>query len=311
MDSTGRQQIAQQLLRVWAEVRGQDAGQVSTVYDALALADPEQFGLAVVSVSGALAQAGDASTGFGLMSVAKPFTFALVCAAIGVDQAASEIGMEATAAAFNDLAPVLANPGGRTNPMVNSGAIATCSRIPGASLEEKWAHLASGLSAFAGRPLTVDETLHANVASTNVRNQQLAHALASQGALACAPDDALALYTRQSCLRVTAVDLGVMGATLANHGVNPVTGAPVVSPQVCPAVLAAMTIAGMYERSGEWLYRVGLPAKSGLGGGIVTIAPGRGALGAFSPRLDATGNSVRAGLASELVVGELGWGLFE
>ncbi|MGC3995028.1 MAG: glutaminase A [Propionicimonas sp.] len=294
----------------WAEANADTGGANSAVYPALAAADPEQFGLCVVGTDGRVFDCGDAYTGFSLMSVAKPFTFGLVCAALGAERARAELGVNATGQAFNAVEPVLAASGGRTNPMVNAGAIATCSRVPGNGVDEQWTHLLAGLSAFAGRDLALDQELYENVNGTNLRNREITAALAGQGALASEPDDALELYTRQSCLVVTAHDLAVMGATLADGGVNPVTRVEVVPGDLCHYVLAVMATAGMYEHSGDWLYDVGLPGKSGIGGGIVTVSPGKGGLGSFSPRLDAAGNSVRGVRAAARLARELGLGLF-
>lgn len=298
------------LEKTWREVAQDTSGANSTVYPALAAADPDQFGLCIVSTGGRVSECGDAHAGFALMSVAKPFTFALVCAQLGAEQARAELGANATGAAFNAVDPVLAAPGGRTNPMVNAGAIATCSRLPGADVDEQWANLLTGLSAFAGRRLALDDGLYANVSATNFRNREITSALAAQGALATSGEDALELYTRQSSLLVTAHDLAVMGATLAHGGANPVTGQQVIPADLCHPVLAVMATAGMYERSGDWLYDVGLPGKSGIGGGVVTVSPGKGGLGSFSPRLDAAGNSVRGVRAAARLSRELGLGLF-
>ena len=298
------------LVEVHHEVGGVTDGVNSQVYPALAAADPEQFGLCMVSTSGQVFDVGDAYAGFAMMSVAKPFTFALVCADLGADRARGELGVNATGAAFNAVEPVLAGSGGRTNPMVNAGAIATCSRLPGADVEDQWAHLLAGLSAFAGRPLALDADLYDGVTATNFRNREITDALDRTGALAGTPADALELYSRQSCLWVTAHDLAVMGATLADGGVNPVTHQQVIAPELCHHVLAVMATAGMYEHSGDWLYDVGLPGKSGIGGGIVTVSPGKGGLGSFSPRLDAAGNSVRGVRAAARLASELGLGLF-
>nr|WP_300147515.1 glutaminase A [Propionicimonas sp.] len=294
----------------WREVARDTSGENSAIYPALAAADSDQFGLCIVSTDGRVSECGDGHAGFALMSVAKPFTFALVCARLGTERARAELGVNATGAAFNAVDPVLAAPGGRTNPMVNAGAIATCSRLPGAGVEEQWAYLVAGLSAFAGRTLALDEDLYANVSATNVRNREIAAALATRGALATSGEDALELYTRQSSLLVTAHDLAVMGATLADGGVNPVTRQQVVPAELCHPVLAVMATAGMYEHSGDWLYDVGLPAKSGIGGGVVTVSPGKGGLGSFSPRLDAAGNSVRGVRAAAILARELGLGVF-
>lgn len=294
----------------WADVATDTSGSNSSVYPALAAVDPDQFGLCMVAADGRVFDIGDAWAGFSLMSVAKPFTFALVCAHLGAERAGAELGVNATGQAFNAVAPVRAAPGGRTNPMVNAGAIATCSRLPGDAVEARWTHLLTGLSAFAGRELSLDEELYANASATNLRNREIAAALEAKGALASGADDALELYTRQSSLVVTAHDLAVMGATLADGGTNPVTGTQVVPAELCHHVLAVMATAGMYEHSGDWLYDVGLPGKSGIGGGIVTVSPGKGGLGSFSPRLDAAGNSVRGVRAAARLARELGLGLF-
>ncbi|MGV8908162.1 MAG: glutaminase A [Propionicimonas sp.] len=312
--STGRlappREVRRILAAVHAEVSLTTAGENSAVYPALAAADPERFGLSVVATDGQVFDVGDADVAFGLMSVAKPFTFALVCADLGAERARAELGANATGQGFNAVEPVLASPGGRTNPMVNAGAIATCSRLPGHGVEEQWTHLLRGLSAFAGRELSLDDDLYAGVSATNFRNREITSALQQQGALTGEPEEALELYTRQSCVLVTAHDLAVMSATLADGGVNPVTHSRVIAQALCQPVLAVMATAGMYERSGDWLYDVGLPGKSGIAGGVLTVSPGKAGLGSFSPRLDGAGNSVRGVLAATLLATELGLGLF-
>ena len=285
-------------------------GTTSDVYPALRDAPPDRFGIAVVATSGAVHSTGDADDEFTIMSVSKPFVFALVCEALGADRARDELGVNATGLPFNSLEAVERSDDGRTNPMVNPGAIATTSLAPGADAEERWAVIHDGLSAFAGRPLPLDEEVYASASATNHRNRELASALAGLGRLGCKPAEAVALYTRQCCLAVSARDLAAMGATLADGGVNPLTGARVVSEETCRHTLAVMTSAGLYETSGDWLYDVGLPGKSGIGGGIVTVAPGKGGLGTFAPRLDAAGNSVRGQLAARFLSRALGLDLF-
>ena len=169
---------------------------------------------------------------------------------------------------------------------------------------------ASGLSRFAGAELALDEEVYASASETNYRNRELVAALAERGAIAGDPAVALDLYTRQSSLAVTARDLAAMGATLAAGGVNPLTGTRVVSPSACRHTLAVMATAGLYETSGDWLYDVGLPGKSGIGGGIVTVSPGKGGLGTYAPRLDAAGNSVKGQLAARDLSRALGLDLF-
>jgi glutaminase len=268
------------------------------------------FGVCVAGVSGSLYAAGDAEVEFALMSVAKPFTFALVCEALGPEEARAKLGANATGLPFNSLDAVERSEDGRTNPMVNPGAIATVSLVPGATREERWAHVREGLSRFAGRTLALDGTVFASASATNHRNRELAALLDRRGAVYSDPAEAVDLYTRQSCVAATARDLAVMGATLADGGVNPLTGERVVGEEACRYTLAVMTTAGLYEASGDWLYDVGLPGKSGIGGGIVTVSPGKGGLGTFSPLLDAAGNSVRGRLASRFLSRGLGLDLF-
>jgi glutaminase len=196
------------------------------------------------------------------------------------------------------------------NPLVNAGAIATTSLVPGDTADEKWERIRNGLSRFAGRDLTMSQDVYESESATNLRNQGIAHLLESYGRLYFDPDEATDVYTRQCSLEVTVHDLAVMGSTLANGGVNPMTGERVVVPGVCRRVLAVMATAGLYELSGDWLYEVGMPGKSGVGGGIVTVSPGKGGLATFSPPLDAAGNSVRGQLVTKYLAERLGLNLF-
>jgi glutaminase len=244
------------------------------------------------------------------MSVSKPFIFALVCELIGPGEARARLGANATGRPFNSIGAIEEMPGGLTNPMVNAGAIATTSLVPGASIEEKWAFIHGGLSRFAGRTLTLNEDVYASAVETNFRNRAIARMLQSLDRIYCDPVEALQLYTRQCSLNVSARDLAVMGATLADGGVNPISGERVVDPHVCHCTLAIMATAGFYETSGDWLYEVGLPGKSGIGGGIVTVSPGKGGLGTFAPPLDSAGNSVKGRLAARYLSQQLGLDLF-
>lgn len=303
-------EVAVLLRDAYDRFRGVTDGAVSTVYPALAEACPDDYGLCLVSTEGRTYSAGDCDTELTLMSVAKPFVFALVAEAIGPETVRARVGVNATGLAFNAAAAVELAPDGRTNPMVNPGAIVTTSLLPGDG-EEKWEALQTGLSAFAGRPLELDEDMYASAAATNHTNRSLTWLLHQRGLLGCDPGLALDLYTRQSCLRVTAADLAVMGATLADAGVNPVTRERVVGPVACHHTLAVMVTAGLYETSGDWLYDVGQPGKSGISGGIVTVSPGKGGFGAYSPRLDPSGNSVRGQLAARHLAAGLGLDLLQ
>ena len=290
--------------------RTNDEGETSAVYPALRDAPPDLFGLAVVATGGAVHKSGDAEVEFTIMSVSKPFVFALACEALGAERIQVEIGVNATGLPFNSLEAVERSSDGRTNPMVNPGAIATTSLVPGADVESRWGVIHEGLSRFAGRDLALDEDVYESASETNHRNRELARSLSSRDRLGCDPREAVDLYTRQCSLAVTALDLAVMGATLAGAGVNPVTRERVVGPAAARHTLAVMTSSGLYETSGDWLYDVGLPGKSGIGGGIVTVAPGKGGLGTFAPRLDEAGNSVKGQLAAQFLSKALGLDLF-
>ncbi|WP_322921937.1 glutaminase A [Nocardioides renjunii] len=281
-------------------------GSLSTVYPALATADPDLFGLSLVSTAGAVVAAGDAGVPFAIMSVAKPFVFALACELRGIESVRRRVGVNATGMPFSSTVPVERDARGRTNPMVNPGAIATTSLVGGASTKERWELVHAALSGFAGRDLVLDEEILHSARTTNHRNRGLANMLAAVGALDGEAADAVEVYTRQSCLSVTTTDLAVMGATLADGGTNPVTGRRVVDAETAHATLAVMTVAGMYETSGDWLFDVGMPGKSGIAGGIVTVSPGKGALATFSPLLDDAGNSVRGQLATRHLARRLG-----
>ncbi len=271
------------------------AGDVSSVYPALERVPADLFGICVVATTGRVYAAGDAEREFTIMSVSKPFVFALMCERLGPDALRDRVGVNATGLPFNSVEAVERSPDGRTNPMVNSGAIATTGLAPG------WDVIHEGLSRFAGRALELDEEVYASASATNSRNRALARLLDLDD-----PAAAVDLYTRQCSLRVTARDLAVMGATLADGGVNPVTGERVIDAAVCHYTLAVMLTAGLYEDSGDWLYDIGLPAKSGIGGGIVTISPGKGGMGTFAPRLDAAGNSVKGRLVARDLSRRLG-----
>jgi glutaminase len=287
-----------------------DEGAPSQVYPALAQAPPEHFGICVVGARGGVYGVGDADAEFTIMSVAKPFVFALVCAALGPEEMRRRIGVNATGLAFNSLAAIERGDEGRTNPMVNPGAIATVGLVPGRTTDDRWTFIVDGLSRFAGRTLSLDEDVLRSASETNYVNRSIANLLESRGALALEPAAAVDLYTRQSSLAVTARDLATMGATLALGGVNPLTHERVVHEETCRYVLAVMTTAGLYETSGEWLYDVGLPGKSGIGGGIVTVAPGKGGLATYAPPLDPAGNSVRGQLAARFLSRALGLDIF-
>jgi glutaminase len=285
-------------------------GQNSLVYPALARVKSDLFGICVVSTIGDVFAVGDSEYEFTIMSVSKPFVMALVCGVLGPDEVREKIGVNATGLAFNSLEGIERGDDGRTNPMVNAGAIATTSLVPGKTLDEKWAFIHDGLSRFAGRTLSLNDEVYVSASETNFRNQSIARMLQSYQRIYADPAEATDLYTKQCSLNVSAKDLAVMSATLADGGVNPITKERVVDPMICHYALAVMATAGLYETSGDWLYEIGLPGKSGIGGGIATVSPGKGGLGTFAPPLDKAGNSVKGQLVAKFLSQRLGMDLF-
>lgn len=297
------QELIDQAHRRYARHR---KGANSSVYPALEGVSPDLFGICLVGVKGRVYSAGDVDHEFTIMSVSKPFVFALICSLLGPEEVRTKIGVNATGYPFNSLAGIERHPQGLTNPMVNAGAIATTSLTPGKNIDEQWRFLHEGLSRFAGRTLFISEEVYASASATNFRNQSIARMLQSYGAIYMDPAQAVDLYTKQCSLDVTARDLAVMAATLADGGMNPLTKEQIVDPAVCHHTLAVMATAGLYENSGDWLYDIGLPGKSSISGGILTVSPGKGGLGTFSPPLDAAGNSVRGQLAAKFLSQQLG-----
>lgn len=250
---------------------------------ALALIPSQLFGICLAGVSGNCFTVGDTETHFTIQSISKPFVFGLVCQAIGEDEARRRLGVNSTGLPFNSVVAVERKGDGSTNPMVNAGAIAATSLALGETAEAKWRFIHDGLSRFAGRPLALDEEVYRSEAAANQRNAGIASLLKSYDRIYFDPVEATDVYTRQCSLNVTARDLAVMAATLANGGVNPLTREPVIDAIHCEHVLAVMVTAGLYENSGEWLYDIGLPGKSGVSGGMISVAPGKGALATFAP----------------------------
>jgi len=285
-------------------------GQCSQVYPALATVRADLFGACVAGTNGSLHSVGDAEHPFAIMSVSKPFVFALVCQALGPEQARRLLGVNATGLPFDSAAAIDQSADGRTNPMVNPGALAVTSLAPGPTTNAQWQFIRDGLGRFAGHPLTLDAEVYASASQTNHRNQGLAWLLHGLGRLGADPAQAIELYTLQCSLSVTAEDLAIMAATLADGGLHPISGERVVDADVCHHTLAVMATAGMYETSGDWLYDVGVPGKSGIGGGIITVAPGKGGLGTFAPLLDAAGNSIKGQLVARFLSHQLGMSLF-
>jgi glutaminase len=294
----------------YEQFRSLDEGRVADYIPALAAAPAEAFGVCVAGVNSRIFAVGDADVAFTIQSISKVFVLALVLDALGAEKVRRLLGVNATGLPFDSVMAIELNADRTMNPMVNAGALATASLVPGRTAREKFAAITDVLSGFAGHSLVVDEDVYESEITTNFRNRGIAHLLYGYRRMYCDPDIATDLYTRQCALRVTARDLAVMGATLADGGVNPLTGVRVVSPECSRRVLAVLATCGLYERSGEWLFDVGLPGKSGVSGGLVTVSPGKGGVGTFSPPLDSAGNSVRGQRVTTYLSERLGLNLF-
>jgi glutaminase len=268
-----------------------DEGAVADYIPELSKADPAHFGISLATLDGHVYEVGDSNVPFTIQSMSKPFVFALALDTLGAASVESAIGVEPSGDPFNSIRLNAENH--PFNPMVNAGAIACSGLIHEAKADDAFEYIREALGRFAGRPLGVDEAVYASESATGDRNRAIAYLLRTNAVLRDRVDSVLDVYFRQCAILVTARDIAVMAATLANRGLNPVTGQQVMTPYAISRTLSVMTSSGMYDYAGEWIYRVGIPAKSGVGGGILAALPARLGLGSYSPRLDKHGNSVR------------------
>lgn len=273
---------------------------------ALAKVDPNIFGIVVVTTDGKVYTIGDATSEVSIQSISKVFTMARVMEEQGPEAIAGNMGVDATGQVFNSIVAVEQYKGAEMNPLVNAGAITATSMVKGATAEEIWGAIIGTYSDFAGRPLSVNQEVYKSEAETNQRNQAIAMLMYAYGRIKAEPLRACDLYTKQCSVNVNAKDLAVMAATLANGGKNPVTGRQVVKSENVPEILAVMATAGLYDDSGKWLFTTGLPAKSGVGGGLLAVSPGKFGIAAIAPPLDKAGNSVKAQKAIAEVSNALG-----
>ena len=286
--------IATYLTETLESVASDTSGELANYIPELAAVDPDKLAASIAMVDGEQYAAGDSDVEFTIQSISKPFVYALALADRGYDDVLAKVGVEPSGEPFNELS--LEDGSGKPlNPMINAGAITTHSLVgpPGATQGERMERVISGLSAFAGRRLSVNERVYESELEHAHRNYAIAHMLRGHGILTGDPTVAVQGYTRQCSLMVTVKDLALMAATLANYGVHPVTGEQVVPKTVVRQVLSVMFPCGMYNAAGDWATQVGVPAKSGVGGGIIGAVPGQLGVATFSPRLDGHGNSVR------------------
>lgn len=296
----------------YAKFKDDSEGKNADYIPALAKVDPKLFGIVLVTVDGKVYTAGDITTEVSMQSISKVFTMAQVIQEQGPEAIEKQIGVDATGARFNSIIAVEAvktvvgTGAPEMNALVNPGAISATSMVKGASADEVWKKIADTYNDYAGRSLTVLQDVYKSESDTNQRNQAIGALMLAYGYIKDNWQQAVDLYTRQCSVGVNAKDLANMAATLANGGKNPVTGKQVLDQAKVPPVLAVMATAGLYDDSGKWLYHTGLPAKSGVGGGIIAVSPGKFGIAVVSPPLDSAGNSVRAQRAITAISNELG-----
>jgi glutaminase len=267
-------------------------GNVATYIPGLAKANPNWFGICLVTATGAIYEVGDSQQPFTIQSISKPFVYGLALEDNGRTEVLNKVGMEPTGDAFNSIS-LEPGTGRPRNPMINAGAIATTSLIAGKSAKTRLQRLLDMFALYTGHPVVVDGEIYRSESETGHRNRAIGHMLRNFDILTSDPIPSVELYFQQCSVSVTARDLGVMAATLANRGVNPLTDKQAIRGEYVESVLSVMGSCGMYDYAGEWIYKIGMPAKSGVAGGIIAVLPGQLGIGVFSPPLDAHGNSVR------------------
>ena len=286
------------LQAAYAKYKDLKEGKNADYIPALAKVDPNIFGIALVTADGKVYTAGDIKSEVSIQSISKVFTMAKVVEEQGLDAIAKRIGVDPTGMRFNSIVAVewaqklLGGP--EINPLVNPGAITATSMVAGANRDAIWKSILGFYSDFAGRSLAVNQEVFKSESDTNQRNQAIGYLMYAYEFIKSEPLRATDIYTEQCSVNVNAKDLATMAATLANGGKNPVTGKQLMKPENVPGILAVMAIAGLYDDSGKWLYRTGLPGKSGVGGGLIAVSPGKFGIAVVSPPLDDAGNSVRA-----------------
>ena len=305
-----REQVESVVKEAYENFKGDTNGKNADYIPYLAHVDSKLFGIAIVTTDNQVLTMGDVDYSFSIQSISKVFTLALALNELGADKVFEKIGSEATGRPFNSPVAVVDMPTHTGNAFVNAGAIATTSLISGANEDEKWNKILDFYSRAAGGKLNLIDEVYRSEAATNTGNKALSYLLAKYDRIYADPLESVDVYTKQCSVGVNATQLARMGATLANNGINPATGEQVTKPENIPHILSTMTIAGLYDASGGWAWSVGLPAKSGVGGGIVAIAPGKGAIAVFAPPLDEAGNSVKAQKVIEYVSERLHYNLF-
>jgi glutaminase len=301
-----KENIQKVLDEAYAKFKDTKEGKNADYIKELAKVDPNVFGIAIVTTDGQVYTKGDLATQVSIQSISKVFTMAKVIEEQGPKAVMDKIGVDATGMRFNSIVAVEMQKGKEINPLVNPGAIASTSLVAGKDSSAKWKSILDIHSQFAGRPLSLDMPVYISEAGDNLRNQAIAHLLYAYGRMYFDPVQATDIYTKQCAIAVNAKDLAVMASTLANGGYNPITKKTVVKPETVKYVLPVMATAGLYDDAGQWLYATGVPAKSGVGGGIIAVVPGIMGIAVVSPPLSPAGNSVKAIYTIRYIIETLG-----
>ncbi|HVN20412.1 MAG TPA: glutaminase A [Dongiaceae bacterium] len=295
--------------QAYDKFKDDSTGKNADYIPALAQVDSKLYGIAIVTTDGRIYKVGDVDKSFSIQSISKVFTLALAMEELGAEEVFKKVGSEPTGRPFNSIPAVVDMPTHAGNPYVNAGAIATASLISG-SEDEKWNKLLTFYSKAAGSKLSILDDVYKSEAATNTGNKAISMLLAKYDRIYADPFESVDVYTKACSVGVTAYQLAMMGATLANNGKNPLTNEQVMKRENVPHILSAMLMAGLYDGSGGWAWHVGIPAKSGVGGGIIAVMPGKGAMAVFAPPLDEAGNSVKAQKAISYVADQLNMNIF-
>ncbi|MEA1918563.1 MAG: glutaminase A, partial [Campylobacterota bacterium] len=290
------------LMEAYNKFKDDDGGKNADYIKELAIVDPKIFGISIVTADGKIYEVGDTEEVVSIQSISKVFTAALVMQEKGDKFVQEKIGVNATGLAFNSVIAIELHGRTASNPFVNAGAIQSTSWVDAKNSQQRWLKIKNNMNDYAGRKLPFNEKVYISEVNDNKSNQAISKLLDANNLMGSDPLEATTVYTKQCSVNVAAHDLGMMGATLANDGVNPKTKKKVLNKEYVPKLLAVMATAGLYDNAGDWLYATGTPAKSGVGGGIVAVIPGKLAIGVVSPPLDSYGNSVRGQKAAIYII---------
>ena len=294
------------LATAYEKYKNNQDGKNADYIKALADVDSRLYGISIVTADGQVFEIGDTQSKFSIQSISKVFTFAKAMQDHGPEVVKEKIGVNSTGLPFNSIQAIELIDQRSVNPFVNAGAIATTSLVKADNTDQRWDVIKTNMDDFAGHQLEFNEVVYQSEVNDNLRNQSISKILQAYGRIYSDPLEATTVYTKQCSVNVTSHDLAVMGSVLANKGVNPITNQQILDASYTARVLAVMSTAGLYDNAGAWLYMTGTPAKSGVGGGILAVVPGKLAIGVFSPPLDSYGNSVRGQLAASYIINALG-----